>query len=1255
MPRAIQAQTKTLWCLVIGVSHYEDAMLRSLPYAVTDAIGLATVLRQVKSQFARTEILLHPNSLEESPTRVAVQTSLTELTQKAQPQDAILLYFAGHGLLDEQQQAFLCLSDTKVQNLSTTGLAIATLLTQLSHCKAATQVIILDACHSGRMTLRASPMGDLLQQLQQTATHAQRHKQNFYALLSCDADEESLEFKDLEHGLFTYYLIQGLQGEAINAQGMVEIKNLYQYIYHHVLKYIDRRNQQFQLIYQQKRSQGDQSGFQKKLPLQNPKLIVEAIGDLVLSTNAVTVEVLQSRRALVLDGAIDGQASRNFGERLATLGGFKLTYWHSQVRSAIDLPQILQHHLQSQSKGSSKGNHLSLLYLRGDLIAQPSEELSFIFSSTTLSSKATTDSTIPKRNHQITVAWLRQQLRGNQHSQILILDAPQQDLLQAWIRELEAETIERLCLMVGCARDRDEFLLAISQVLEKVDRNRGLSAAEWIAGIQRTLVEREVWRDFRLLGVQQVMEVIPRNWETSDRPVDFGICPYMGLQAFGAQDATFFYGRADLTQQLIQAIQSQNFIAVVGASGSGKSSVVQAGLVAQLHRGTLIPDSDRWWIHSLRPGAEPLQNLAKVMAQYSDATAAECEGLLHLGGMGFVRWLRQQPQPQIVLILDQFEELFTLTTDATRDRLLTLLLETLTHAADKFKLVITLRADFVAACLEYPTFAAQLQTATLYMPLRLTPEDYRQVIEAPAQAVKLQVEPGLVDILLREIEQSTVDLPLLQFVLEQLWEWRDRTTGRLTLAAYRDQIGGLEGVLERRATEIYDSLDPTEQSIAQWIFLTLTQLGDGTEDTKRSVNKSELLQGKYPAVWVEQTLQKFIDAKLLVIHQPQEFLESQVRSASHQAEARDDITTLLDQMKAETTIEVAHEILIRHWSTLRWWLADNRDRLHKQQRLGKRAKEWENKRYHPDFLLQGTPLAEANLLLRQYRSDLRPLELTYIIASQRQQIRKRWQGVGLGLVTLGTIAGLGLWAWQEQQQTQLTQFVRYTTEGGMTPETAPQILSSLSRLQAGAAAHLNASHRDRALEDYRQLWRISSQLDRKMRQNPTAYAHLPTQQATTTAQQAEQQIVQILQRFQLPQLELQLQRKNFGRQLMNENAQYEDQYQGALKLTYQILMRPSGAGADLNNDGLLSENEEAFLPCATLAAIEALWRKYTDNRCGWTTGTEVYDQPHCRELKGATLLSTIVWQPNLYLAENRLQQCKLLPPRDRSAQLRKQH
>ncbi|MEB3292625.1 MAG: caspase family protein, partial [Synechococcales bacterium] len=798
MPRAVpsqaKTQVKTLWGLVIGVSHYEDATLRSLPYAGLDAQGLATVLQQMASPFDKTVIQVHPVCEDQIPTRAIVQGSWIDLLQKVEAQDTILLYFAGHGLLDERQQAFLCLADTQVSDLPTTGWAIADLLTQMSHCKAATQVVILDACHSGRMTLRDSPMGNLLQQLQQTATHAQHRKQNFYGLLSCDADEESLEFQDLKHGLFTYYLIQGLQGEAINARGMIEIKNLYQYVYHQVLKYIDRRNQQIQLIYQQKRSRGEQEGFQKRLPLQNPKLIVEAIGDLVLSTTSVTIEGMQARRAFVLDNAIDGQASRDLGQLLTTLGGFNLTYWHPQVRRTIDLGQALQRHLQG------KGSQLSLLYLRGNLELQPGGELLFRLNTPT--------------HPSITVSWLRQQLRGNQHPQILILDAPQQDLLQAALRELEAEAIERLCLMVGSASDRETFLLAISQVLERVDRTVGLSAAEWIAGIQLQLAGSQIWRDFRLLGVQQVMEVVPRSLEASLRPVDFGICPYLGLRAFGEQDVAFFYGRTDLTQQLLQAIQTQPFIAVVGASGSGKSSVVQAGLVAQLRQGNLIPNSDLWGIYSLRPGAEPLQQLAQVMALAAgmgkaetpattaiETRAAECEGLLHLGGQGFVRWLRQQLQPQIVLIIDQFEELFTLTASASRDCFLNLLLEALTHATDKLKLVITLRADFMAACLEYPTFAAQLQAATLYMPLRLTPEGYRQVIEAPAQAVQLQVEAGLVDILLQEIEQSTVDLPLLQFVLEQLWEWRDRTTGRLTLAAYRDQIGGLKGVLERRATE----------------------------------------------------------------------------------------------------------------------------------------------------------------------------------------------------------------------------------------------------------------------------------------------------------------------------------------------------------------------------------------------------------------------------------------------------------------------
>jgi len=162
-----------------------------------------------------------------------------------------------------------------------------------------------------------------------------------------------------------------------------------------------------------------------------------------------------------------------------------------------------------------------------------------------------------------------------------------------------------------------------------------------------------------------------------------------------------------------------------------------------------------------------------------------------------------------------------------------------------------------------PILAPRLQQASVLVPPCLSEPEYRQVIVRPAEQVGLKVEPGLVEVLLQELNHSAGDLPLLEFVLEQLWEQRD--AGRLTLRVYQQAIGGLKGALERKAQAVYDSLDPAAQACTQWIFLTLTQLGEGTEDTRRRVPKSDLVVAKYPEPLLNSTLQALTAAKLVVV------------------------------------------------------------------------------------------------------------------------------------------------------------------------------------------------------------------------------------------------------------------------------------------------------------------------------------------------------------------------------------------------------
>jgi hypothetical protein len=337
----------------------------------------------------------------------------------------------------------------------------------------------------------------------------------------------------------------------------------------------------------------------------------------------------------------------------------------------------------------------------------------------------------------------------------------------------------------------------------------------------------------------------------------------------------------------------------------------------------------------------------------------------------------------VVLVIDQFEELFTLASIKDRKIFLDILLSAVKYASDRFKLIITLRADFIAACLEVPNLTKLLQDSSLLVPPCLNEDDYRRVIVKPAQQVGLKVEPELVEVLLRDLDNSVGDLPLLEFVLEQLWLHRDR--GELTLDRYQQKLGGIKGALQRSSQAVYESLSPEDQECAKWIFLSLTQLGEGTEDTRRRVFKSELIVKKFPAQLVEETLAAFVGAKLIVVD------------------------TEVEISPPSTTVEVAHEILIRHWATLRGWLEENRSRLRLQRQIEHAAQLWKQNGEKSDFLLHGVRLAEAEDIYLRYTdellSDVKQFVEACLQQRKHQQVeeKRRLRQAQRGLIALSIL------------------------------------------------------------------------------------------------------------------------------------------------------------------------------------------------------------------------------------------------------------
>jgi hypothetical protein len=425
-----------------------------------------------------------------------------------------------------------------------------------------------------------------------------------------------------------------------------------------------------------------------------------------------------------------------------------------------------------------------------------------------------------------------------------------------------------------------------------------------------------------------------------------GQCPYRGLRVFDVNDAAFFYGREALVQWLLNEVRPaagaqpvNRFLAILGASGSGKSSVARAGLVAALNHDA-IPGSSRWPVAILRPGPDPIESLAVALSRavnagqgaspLADLIAAlqRSEKALHLTTRQSLS--ENAFDMRLVVLVDQFEELFTL---CCKEELREALVRNLLYAAKVVQgqtlVILTMRADFYGKCAANAELAAALSDHhCLVGPM--AEDELRQAIERPSQLVGGELEGGLVDLLLRDVRNQAGALPLLQHALLELWQKRDGR--RLTVKTYQE-IGGLEGALQRRADATLEALSEQERELCRRTFLRLTQPGEGTEDTKRRASMQGLLSLSTKSVAAENVIQKLADASLLTIGR--------------------------DLSDRDAFVEVAHEALIRSWPQLRKWIDADRAGLRTRTRVIEAARDWKNAGRDPAYLYTGARLAVA--------------------------------------------------------------------------------------------------------------------------------------------------------------------------------------------------------------------------------------------------------------------------------------------------------
>jgi WD40 repeat protein len=431
------------------------------------------------------------------------------------------------------------------------------------------------------------------------------------------------------------------------------------------------------------------------------------------------------------------------------------------------------------------------------------------------------------------------------------------------------------------------------------------------------------------------------------------LCPYVGLDAFREANRNVFFGRERLVNELVNKLRGERLLAVLGASGSGKSSVVRAGLIPALEGGALERSADWFYFPPIVPGSHPLANLARLtLPPNADPALVETEASRYLADQAYLaKLVAGRFTGSVVLVIDQFEEVFTLCSDDEARLAFVNNLSGLAAGAPGAGhiVILTMRTDFETNVARLPDFLPLFEQAVVRAP-PLSAKELREAIEAPARMVGLKFEEGVVEALVGEVLGEEAALPLLQFTLLKLWERRERN--RVTWEAYR-KLGGGRQALARAADEFYDRLIPEEQVTAKRLLLKLVRPGEGKEVTSNRVRRVSLYTKAEASDRIDRVLDKFLRARLL------RFTEGDTNE--------------------DDQVEVAHEALVRNWPRLAGWLDDERAEMRRRLRLTAAAEQWNNLRRDPGALLRGLPLAEAS----QY-DDLSPLEAEFVAASRSE-------------------------------------------------------------------------------------------------------------------------------------------------------------------------------------------------------------------------------------------------------------------------------
>ena len=503
--------------------------------------------------------------------------------------------------------------------------------------------------------------------------------------------------------------------------------------------------------------------------------------------------------------------------------------------------------------------------------------------------------------------------KGNFSSLVLLLDACHSGLL------LERREIEQGLAMFN--RKRDYFLITACRGFEQAAALEGDSHSLFTAALLNGMQRENADNDGRV-SADRLFDSISRELRDSGQePIRLGMGsgitmveyqplvpvetvmdqtnPYQGLLAFTSETARFFFGRDTVVEQLVQKLHQSGFVPLIGASGSGKSSVVRAGLVPRV-------EALGWRVlKPMKPGTEPLETLRSLTSDLPESVAEKT-----------------------LLVVDQFEEVFTLSRNSEEQ---VQFIQDLISLSQCMRIVVTMRADFVEACLANAVLTHAIQADAVYLGA-MAGDDLVAAIVQPAalQGVKLQ-ERLLARILQDGADESNC-LPLLEFALSQLWE--KRVGAEMTVAAY-EQLGGVTGALNAHAEEIYRQLATQKrEGWVKQVMLKLVRTGEGTKDTRQRQRKSDVLAiGKDTAEKeaIESVIASLVDGRLVVS----------------------------DRVNGEDVVDLSHEALMESWGRLAGWRSDDREARRILSKIEQDRTEWILNDRDNNFLLAGGTLTQA--------------------------------------------------------------------------------------------------------------------------------------------------------------------------------------------------------------------------------------------------------------------------------------------------------